>query len=85
MIIMIVKRYGPMVEITKLNFPSMMKKLNDMYDEEEQIKKDIKKLELELRQVRENKELLQLMIMHQNNKEYRQAQWSRNAKVKMTR
>ena len=46
----------------------MLKKLDGLYDKEEHIKKQIKKLYFELEQLQQDKELLQMMIMHTSNK-----------------
>lgn len=46
----------------------MIKKLNEFYDREEAILKEIDRLHDEYEQLQEDKELLQIMIMHQSNK-----------------
>lgn len=55
----------------KISIPDMLKKLNEMYDREEYLIRIIKKAATELKQLQEDKELLQTMIMHQSNKIYR--------------
>jgi hypothetical protein len=57
--------------MVQVNIVAMLKKLNEMYDKEEEIKKDIVRLEIEWQQLQEDKELLQTMIMHQSNKKAR--------------
>lgn len=47
----------------------MLDKLNSMYDREDNIKKQIRKLQEEYRELQQDKELLQMMIMRQTNKE----------------
>ena len=47
---------------------SMLVRLNAMYDREQQIVFEFKKLEAEWQQLQEDKELLQNMIMFQSNK-----------------
>jgi len=46
----------------------MLVKLNKMYDRENEVINKIKLLEIEYKQIQEDKELLQMMIMHQSNK-----------------
>ena len=46
----------------------MLARLNKMYDKEEELKFEFKKLTAEWNQLREEKELLQSMIMFQSNK-----------------
>ena len=53
---------------SKLSIEQMLKKLDDMYNKEDAIKKQYVKLEMEWQQLQEDKELLQTMIMHQSNK-----------------
>jgi hypothetical protein len=50
------------------NIIQMMDKLNQLYDKEEAVVKQIKILKVILIQIKEDKELLQEMIMHQSNK-----------------
>ncbi len=61
--------------MTKPNMPELLKKLNAMYDKEE-------KLILEYKQLQEDKELLQTMIMHQSNKNERLDKWIKQLKKK---
>ena len=53
------------------NIPEMLKRLDDMYDREEYLTSQLDKLLKELRQIKEDKDLLQTMIMHQSNKKTR--------------
>jgi len=46
----------------------MLKKLDEMYEKEEDIISQIDKLYLQYQQIQGDKELLQTMIMHQSNK-----------------
>lgn len=46
----------------------MLKKLDGMYDREEDILSKIDNLKIEFLQLQQDKELLQTMIMHQSNK-----------------
>lgn len=58
-----------------LGVPEMLKKLDNMYEREEQILKQIKSLEFEYKQLQDDKEMLQTMIMFQSNKESRKRQF----------
>ncbi len=42
-----------------------------MYDKEDELNKSLRKVKLQLKQLQEDKELLQYMIMHQSNKKHR--------------
>jgi hypothetical protein len=55
-----------------IDIPAMLKKLNEMYDKEDNLKKQMIILKTEYMQLQEDKEMLQMMIMHQSNKIYRQ-------------
>lgn len=55
-------------QFNKLSIPQLLAKLDDMYEREEEIKKEVKKLEYEYSQLQDDKELLQTMIMFQSNK-----------------
>lgn len=57
--------------INKLGVPEMLKKLDEMYEREEHILEEMKKLEYEFKQLQDDKEMLQTMIMFQSNKESR--------------
>jgi len=52
----------------KIDISEMLTRLDGMYDKEEEIVKEIDKLQLEFLQLQQDKELLQTMIMHQSNK-----------------
>lgn len=47
----------------------MLAKLDEMYDKEEALLNQIKNLELELQQIKQDKEMIQTMYMYQSNKE----------------
>ena len=51
--------------------PEMLEKLNEMYDVEEYLKKEMNMLKLQYAQLQDDKEALQMMIMHQSNKKHR--------------
>ena len=55
----------------ELTVEQIKKKLNEVYDREEILKKDIIVKIAELEQIVEDKEMLQTMYMHQKNKEDR--------------
>jgi len=59
------------MELTGVNskgdIGEMLKKLDEMYDKEEAIEKQVKILLLQLKQLQEDKDLLQTIIMHQSN------------------
>ena len=58
----------PKPNIPKIGIPEMLKRLDDMYEKEEQLKKSMIRLQIEWKQLQDDKELLQNMIMHQSNK-----------------
>jgi hypothetical protein len=60
-----------MIPISKEKYDMMLKKLDSMYAREEEIKKVMSSLKLEFEQIQDDKELLQTMIMHQANKDFR--------------
>lgn len=55
----------------KLDVPELLSRLNVIYDKEEELKSQISKLLLELKQIQDDKELMQYMIMHKSNKNTR--------------
>lgn len=57
--------------MVKPTYEEMLQKLNTFYDREEQIKAEIKILVTELEQVKEDKEMLQNLIMYNASKEQR--------------
>ena len=61
----------------KMTVPQLLSKLDELYDKEEALSKEIKRLMLLFNQLKEDKELLQNMIMYQSNKlnRMRQAKW----------
>jgi len=59
----------------QLGVPELLHKLDMLYDKEEQLKKDINRLYLELQQLKDDKELLQNFIMHKSNKQSRMRKW----------
>ena len=62
---------------SNLDVPELMKKLNELYDKEELLIKQGQKLKLEYDQLQEDKEMLQLMIMHKSNKNNRTTTWQK--------
>jgi hypothetical protein len=52
-------------------FSELMRKLNDMYNKEDIILNEINKLKIQLNQIKEDQTLLEMIIMHQSNKESR--------------
>jgi len=52
----------------KVSIPEMLKRLDDMYNKEEELKKEMNRLQLAWTQLQEDKEMLQNMIMFQSNK-----------------
>jgi len=52
----------------------MLYKLNVMYDEEEHLIKEMKKLKARYEQLQEDKEMMQNFIMYESNKIHRGAQ-----------
>jgi len=52
----------------KQSIPSMLQKLNEMYDEEARLEKEMNNLVIQYRQLQEDKEMLQNLIMYQSNK-----------------
>ena len=59
------------MDIRKVSIPDMLKKLDEMYQRQEDIIKEATKLQLEHKQLQEDIDLLQNMIMHQSNKQNR--------------
>ena len=55
----------------KLSIPEMLTKLNELYDKEEKLVTEVKKLYVQYQQLQEDKEIMQNIIMHQSNKESR--------------
>jgi len=54
-----------------LTYNQMLDKLDSIYKREEDIKKQIILLQTEYEQIKEDKEMLQMMIMYKANKEDR--------------
>jgi len=50
------------------SIPEMLKKLDELYNEEDKVKKQLKYWYAKMLQLEEDKEILQTMIMHQSNK-----------------
>lgn len=63
------------MEHKRVSIPDMLKKLDEMYQRQEDIIKEGKKLQLEYKQNQEDIDLLQTMIMHQSNKQNRYRQY----------
>lgn len=55
-------------QFNNLTIPQMLAKLDSMYDREEEIKIEIKKLQIEYQQLQDDKEMLQTMILFQRNR-----------------
>ena len=53
----------------------LLKKLDGMYEKEERLKKEMITLQVEYKQLQEDKDLLQSIIMHQSNKSARMEEW----------
>jgi hypothetical protein len=53
----------------------MLQKLDEMYEQEEHLIREMQKLTAQYKQLQEDKELLQQMIMHQSNKINRGGQY----------
>ena len=56
---------------SKLSVPEMLTKLNGLYNKEEKLIADVRKLYIEYEQLQEDKEMLQNFIMHQSNRNSR--------------
>ena len=59
------------MEKEKLSIPLMLAKLDEMFIKENNLKKEIKRLCLELEQTTEDIELMEQMIMHKSNRNNR--------------
>lgn len=55
----------------KPKIDELLSKLNELYNQEDDIIKKIKKLYIEYEQLQEDKDMLQTMIMHTSNKIHR--------------
>ena len=55
----------------KQTIPQMLQKLDEIYNREEIIIKESRKLKLEYEQLQEDKDILQTLIMYQSNKNNR--------------
>lgn len=55
----------------------MMQKLEGMYKREESLKQQMTLLTMEFKQLQEDKEVLELMIMHQSNKQARRFEFKK--------
>jgi len=60
-----------MVDSERINIPLMLAKLNELFDKEELLCKQIEELRKVYLQLQEDKELLQNMIMYASNKNSR--------------
>ena len=52
----------------KLTIPEMLQKLDELYDKEDKLIKEINKLGILYQQMQDDKEFLQTMIMYQSNR-----------------
>ena len=57
-----------MEQNVKLTIPKMLEKLDNLYVEENKLKKEIKSAIVKLEQLQENIDLLEHVIMHQSNR-----------------
>ena len=55
----------------KVTIPTMLEQLDEMYEKEDTLIKQMKVLRIQYQQLQDDKELLQNMIMHQSNKKQR--------------
>ena len=62
----------------KLSIPKMLIKLNELFDREEKLIVEVRRLYVEYQQLQEDKELLQNFIMHQSNKNSRIQRFMKN-------
>lgn len=62
----------------QLNINVLLKKLKEMYSTEECLMSEINKLFCEYEQLKEDQELLELMIMHKSNKIERMKEYKKN-------
>ena len=58
----------------KYNIPMMMAKLDELYEKEEKLLREMEKLRIVYDQLQEDKEMLQNFIMYQSNKNLRESQ-----------
>jgi len=56
---------------SNISIMDMLRKLDYLYEKEEELKKEINRLNLLFEQLQEEKEFLQIMIMFQDNKNKR--------------
>ena len=56
---------------SRMTIPTMLEKLDEMYEKEDALIKQMKVLRIQYQQLQDDKELLQNMIMHQSNKKQR--------------
>ena len=56
---------------SKLSIPEMLIKLNELFDKEEKLIVEVRKLYIQYEQLQEDKEMLQNFIMHQSNRNSR--------------
>ena len=54
-------------QVRKLTVPQLLGKLNELYDKEDKVKIVMNKMIKEYKQLQEDKELLQMFIMHKSN------------------
>lgn len=52
----------------KIDISSMLKKLDDLYNKEDELKKEFIRLKYKWKQLQDDKEMLQNFIMYQSNK-----------------
>ncbi len=61
-----------------LSIPEMLTKLNELFDREEKLIAEVKRLYIMYDQLQEDKEMLQDLIMHQSNKQSRINRFMKN-------
>ena len=68
-----------LVSKPNIDVSTMLRKLDEMYEKEETLLNQIDNLYLKYKQLQEDKELLQVMIMHQSNKGALLKDWLKNS------
>jgi len=65
-----------MAQPVKKDIPELLKQLDDLYDKEERLLAEMDKLAILYNQLQEDKELLQMIIMHQSNMSLRRKDYN---------
>lgn len=58
-------------QVRRLTVPQLLGKLNELYDKEDKLKIMMNRITIDYNQLQEDKELLQMFIMHKSNKNSR--------------